>query len=363
MCDGLPVPLFVKGWENIACRGITRSHIIAEKMKREIIRASVLGYCMGVRRAVEIAVKCLETYKGHPVYSFGPLIHNRSALAALEEKGLLLLENVDALAAPALKPDADLSDGAASESAAKAPVVIIRAHGIPPETRRALEKQGCLIQDATCPRVLANQKKAASYAAKGFTVIIAGDKNHGEVTGLAGCVRDAAAAAWTDARETEGERASCLLVDSPSDAASLDVTRCGSDVVLISQTTISPFEYAEIADELKRRIPHLEVLNTVCPATQERQAALDELCCRAEGVLVIGGKNSANTQRLFTSARQKCAHAAHIEKAGDIPAEFFSLNTVGITAGASTPDFVIDAVEARLSSTIAESAYCELPEQ
>ena len=289
-----------------------------------VIRASVLGYCMGVRRAVEIAEKCLETYKENPVYSFGPLIHNRSALAALEEKGLKLLESVD---------DARTLD--------KAPVVIIRAHGIPPETRHALEEKGCIIQDATCPRVLANQKKAASYAAKGFTVIIAGDKNHGEVTGLAGCVRTAAAAP---------EKECCLLVDSPSDAASLDVTGCGGDVVLISQTTISPSEYAEIADVLKKRIPHLEVLDTVCPATQERQNALDELCKRAEGVLVIGGRNSANTQRLFSSARQKCAHAAHIEKAGDIPAEFFSLNTVGITAGASTPDFVIDAVETRLTS-------------
>lgn len=283
---------------------------------------------MGVRRAVEIAEKCLETYTDHPVYSFGPLIHNRSALAVLEGKGLKLLES---------------ADGASSDASgcASAPVVIIRAHGVPPETRAALEKQGCIIQDATCPRVLANQKKAASYAAKGYTVIIAGDKNHGEVTGLAGCVKTAAAAL---------KKACCLLVESPADAAALDVTGCGGNVVLISQTTISPAEYAEIADVLKRRIPHLEVLDTVCPATQERQAALDELCARAEGVLVIGGKNSANTQRLFTSAKQKCAHAAHIEKADDIPAEFFSLNTIGITAGASTPDFVIDAVEARLSS-------------
>lgn len=311
-------------------------------MRREVIRASVLGYCMGVRRAVSVAEKCLETYKDHPVFSYGPLIHNRSALAALEEKGLKLLEHVDDL------PDA--LNGEMSVSADKAPVVIIRAHGVPPETRAALEKQGCIIEDATCPRVLANQKKAASYAAKGYTVIIAGDKNHGEVTGLSGCVRDAADAALSGAQNADDARASCLLVDSSSDAAALDVTGCGGNVVLLSQTTISPAEYAEIADVLKKRIPHLEVLDTVCPATQERQAALEELCARAEGVLIIGGRNSANTQRLFTSAKQKCAHAAHIEKADDIPAEFFSLNTIGITAGASTPDFVIDAVEARLSS-------------
>lgn len=299
-------------------------------MKREVIRASVLGYCMGVRRAVSVATKCLDTYKEHPVYSFGPLIHNRSALAVLEEKGLGLLEN----------DGAGLSDGCVLSASGKGtePVVIIRAHGIPPETRAALEKKGCIIEDATCPRVLANQKKAASYAAKGYTVIIAGDKNHGEVTGLAGCVHTAAAV--------------CLLVESPSDAALLDVTQCGADTVLISQTTISPAEYAEIAAVLRRRIPALEVLDTVCPATQERQAALDELCNRADGVLIIGGKNSANTQRLFTSAQKKCAHVAHIETADDIPDEFFTLPVVGITAGASTPDFVIDAVEARLKNEI-----------
>lgn len=285
---------------------------------------------MGVRRAVEIAVKCLETYKGHPVYSYGPLIHNRSALAVLEEKGLRLLEGTGNLPEVHRKED----DGAMTD----APVVIIRAHGVPPETRRNLEDMGCIIQDATCPRVLANQKKAASYAAKGYTVIVAGDKNHGEVTGLSGCVRDAGNA-----------RTRCLLVDSPQDAAALDVSSFGENVVLISQTTISPSEYAEIADVLKQRIPVLEVLDTVCPATQERQAALDGLCERADGVLVIGGKNSANTQRLFNSAVKKCAHVAHIEGADDIPAEFYALQSVGITAGASTPDFVIDEVEARLT--------------
>lgn len=321
-------------------------------MKREVIRASVLGYCMGVRRAVSVAMKCLDTYKEHPVYSFGPLIHNRSALAVLEEKGLGLLEN----------DGAGLSDGCVLSASGKGtePVVIIRAHGIPPETRAALEKKGCIIEDATCPRVLANQKKAASYAAKGYTVIIAGDKNHGEVTGLAGCVHTAAAVCQAETQDTDGSRACdasekravCLLVESPSDAASLDVTQCGADTVLISQTTISPAEYAEIAAVLRSRIPALEVLDTVCPATQERQAALDELCERADGVLIIGGKNSANTQRLFTSAQKKCAHVAHIETADDIPDEFFTLPVVGITAGASTPDFVIDAVEARLKNEI-----------
>ncbi len=288
---------------------------------------------MGVRRAVFVAAKCLETYENNAVYSFGPLIHNRSALAVLEEKGLRLLERVDDI-----------------DAAEQTPVVIIRAHGIPPETRDALEMKGCIIEDATCPRVLANQKKAASYAAKGYTVIIAGDRNHGEVTGLAGCVRHAAdAAAGVDERRS-GTEGNCLLVESASDAEALDVLACGPDVVLISQTTISPSEYAAIADVLKRRIPHLEVLDTVCPATQERQAALDALCGRADGILVIGGRNSANTQRLFTSAQKKCAHVAHIESADDIPAEFYALKSVGITAGASTPDFVIDAVEARLTA-------------
>ena len=296
-------------------------------MERKVIRASVLGFCMGVRRAVEIARKSLVDFKDTSVYTYGPLIHNEKALEKLEKSGLRCLYTEEEL--EEVKKNAVESK--------KPPVIIIRAHGIPPEKRLSIEKSGCIVVDATCPRVLANQKKAASYAADGYTVIVAGDRNHGEVAALAGCVKFSGS--------------QCILVADRNDAENVAVPCAGTDssetrAVLIGQTTISRSEYDAVAAVLRRKIPGLVVLDTICPATMERQKALAELC---GNVVVIGGKNSANTRRLYMTAQEKCAHAVHIEAASEIPPEFFSLGTVGIAAGASTPDDIIDEVEFTLS--------------
>ena len=231
--------------------------------------------------------------------------------------------------------------------------------------------------DATCPRVLANQKKAAVYASKGYTVIIAGDKNHGEVLGLAGCV---------DFSCESGKNA-CVLVESVDDAENLvfedagksafessavkdSASKKAGDVsggsaegkaafnsadenakyVLIGQTTISRTEYDAIAAVLKKRLPSLEILDTICPATMERQQALEELVKNVDGIIIIGGKNSANTQRLFFAAKEKCPNAIHIESPDEIPDYFRNLKKIGIAAGASTPDEIICAVEETLKN-------------
>ncbi len=297
-------------------------------MERKVIRASVLGFCMGVRRAVDIANKSLEKYAGMPVYTYGPLIHNEKALEKLEKKNLLCISSEHELD--------EVREGAAKN--ANPPVIIIRAHGIPPEKKRMIEESRCVVVDATCPRVLANQKKAASYAADGYTVIVAGDKEHGEVAALAGCVKFAGA--------------ECILVADRNDAEnavfpSEDAT---FKAVLIGQTTISRSEYDAVAAVLRRRIPGIVVLDTICPATMERQKALAELCEKVDGVVVIGGKNSANTQRLYMTAKEKCGCAVHIESPVEIPESFFKLGTVGIAAGASTPDDIIDEVENALKN-------------
>ena len=310
-------------------------------MKHEIVRAEVLGYCMGVRRAVEIAEKSLANNPDRLVFTFGPLIHNKTALANLSERGLCVLEEDEI-----------------SSVKDKSPVVIIRAHGIPPKIRQKLENAGCILVDATCPRVLANQKKAAVYASKGYTVIIAGDKNHGEVLGLAGCV---------DFSCESGKNA-CILVESVEDAEKLVFEDAGKSVcesssvagkslegesakyVLIGQTTISRTEYDAIAAVLKKRLPSLEILDTICPATMERQQALEELVKNVDGIIIIGGKNSANTQRLFFAAKEKCPNAIHIESPDEIPDYFRNLKKIGIAAGASTPDEIICAVEETLKN-------------
>ena len=282
----------------------------------EIIRASVLGFCFGVRRAVELAEKALSENPGKKVYSLGPLIHNENALSALEEKGLHILEESDI---------AELEEGS---------VVIIRAHGVAPSVTDALEKRGCKIIDATCPRVKASQKMVERYSSENDYVVLTGDKNHGEVIGIAGYAGEN----FSQIQDyEEAERFNIKDGDN-------------KNVILVSQTTYSPKEFEKIENLFKSKFHNLAVMNTICPATNERQEALLELCGLVDGVLVVGGKNSANTKRLYQTAAANCKLAAHIQSAADIPQEFFNLKTIGITAGASTPDEIIEDVERKLEA-------------
>ena len=282
----------------------------------EIIRASVLGFCFGVRRAVELAEKALSENPGKKVYSLGPLIHNENALSALEEKGLHILEESDI---------AELEEGS---------VVIIRAHGVAPSVTDELEKRGCKIIDATCPRVKASQKMVERYSSENDYVVLTGDINHGEVIGIAGYA---------------GENFS--QIQDYEEAERLNIKDGDNkNVILLSQTTYSPKEFEKIENLFKSKFHNLAVMNTICPATNERQEALLELCGLVDGVLVVGGRNSANTKRLYQTAAANCKIAAHIQSAADIPQEFFNLKTIGITAGASTPDEIIEDVERKLEA-------------
>lgn len=280
----------------------------------KIIRASVLGFCFGVRRAVDLAENALQENKGMPVYSLGPLIHNETALAALKEKGLHIVQEDDINSIP------DNS------------IVIIRAHGVTPAVISKLEAKNCNIIDATCPRVKASQKMVERYSHNTDFVILTGDRNHGEVIGISGY------AGKNFSLVQNLEEAQALQIDSSEN----------KNIILLSQTTYSPSEFSKIETLYKERFNNLAVMNTICPATNERQEALLELCKKVEGVLVIGGKTSANTKRLYQTASANCPHAAHIQTAADIPQEFYTLKTIGITAGASTPDNIIIEVEKAL---------------
>lgn len=294
----------------------------------EVIRSEIMGFCAGVRRAVNAAQKALDQREQGEitgkVYTFGPLIHNPIALAELAKRslGILGADDIDSLKA--------------------GDAVLIRAHGVPPETEAALKDTGASVINATCPLVTASQKRAADFAKKGYAVILAGDKNHGETTGIAG---------YAEKSILENKTGSFYLVENRSDATALFEKKAAPEkAVLLSQTTFSVKEFDAISQILKSKIPEIEIISTICPATHERQDALVELCSKVDGVLVIGGKNSANTGRLLITAEKLSSHAALIEKADEIPHEFFSLNRVGITAGASTPDSVISAVEAALKA-------------
>ncbi len=277
----------------------------------KVIRASVLGFCFGVRRAVELAEKALNENPQKKVYSLGPLIHNESVLKSLGERGLITVEEKD------------------METIPQESVVIIRAHGVAPKVIQRLEEKKCFIVDATCPRVKASQKMVERYTSQNDYVVLTGDRNHGEVIGIAGYA---------------GEN--FIQVQDYKEAEKIQIKDSDKvNVILLSQTTYSPVEFAKIEKLFRTKYKNLAVMNTICPATNERQNALLELCKKVDGVLVIGGKTSANTTRLFITAKENCKNCAHIQSEKDIPKDFYKLKTVGITAGASTPDGIIDTVE------------------
>lgn len=293
-------------------------------------RAEVLGYCMGVKKAVDAVFKAAGENKTaerpFTIYTFGPLIHNPAAMEELRRCGV-----------EAIDPQAFAGSSVYAHSK-----IVIRAHGVSPEQEKTIRESGAEVINATCPRVVLSQKKAAA-AAKDSFIILAGDKNHGELIGIAGYASSA-------------KDGNCIIVQDAEEAktAALPaaVTEKGGRAVLLAQTTIKQSEYGAIAEILQKRIPNLTVLNTICPATAERQEALKQLAKTVEAVLVIGGKNSANTKRLLQTAEALHKPAWLIENAAEIPDEIFRYKSVGLTAGASTPGFIIEEVEQALKTRV-----------
>jgi 4-hydroxy-3-methylbut-2-enyl diphosphate reductase len=253
----------------------------------------------------------------------GPLIHNPQVLDSLKKKGLEILDKKD-LSGPLENT-----------------TVIIRAHGVSPGLEAELRERGSRVLDATCPKVKANQLKACSLAAGGYRIFLAGEENHGEVAGLRGYAADT------------GSGACCVVVGNAAEAkdAAEKLYREAPEAktALIGQSTISPEEYLAIGAEIKKLFPGLHIADTICGATRDRQDSLRELCGRVEAVIVAGGKDSANTRRLLAIARAQGKPCWLVEEANDLPPGINAYASVGICAGASTPDQVIDDIEKKLS--------------
>jgi 4-hydroxy-3-methylbut-2-enyl diphosphate reductase len=277
----------------------------------EVIRADVLGYCAGVKRAIDIALK--EAVSG-AVLTVGPLIHNKSVLEDLKKCGI---ESFD-------------------EKLTEIPVdrtIVIRSHGITLQLEEELRKCGAKISDATCPKVKKNQLQAKELSQAGYRVFLAGEKQHDEIAGIMGY-------------------APCIVVEKNSKAAEeLFYKEPNAKTALIGQTTISPDEYQAIALEISSFFPDVKVIDTICSATKDRQDALKRLCGKVDAVIVAGGKESANTQRLFTIARASGKPVFFVESASELPKEVYSYAVVGISAGASTPNSTLDDIEGTLKAT------------
>jgi len=283
---------------------------------------------MGVRRAVELA--CNEAERSDHVYTLGPLIHNPQVLEDLKRRGIEILDE-NALSSP--------------NAALPQPyTIIIRAHGVGPHTEAALRKRGAAIIDATCPRVKASQLKAAAYAKAGYSLFLAGEETHAEVIGI------------RDYFTTGIHEPTCHVVGNAAEAkeaaAALQAQISDAKTALIGQTTISMEEYQAIGNAIARFFPNLEIAQTICAATRERQDSLRELLDMVDALIIVGGKDSANTRRLFAIAEKSGKPCVLVETAADIPPDFYNYaatGAIGLSAGASTPDAVIDAIEADVS--------------
>ena len=291
----------------------------------KVIRAKVLGFCMGVRRAVDLALNTAAVMK-HGLYCLGPLIHNAGVLKALEEKGIVFLKEDQLLEEESLKEE----DG----------TVIIRAHGVPPLEEEKIARMGMHVLDATCPHVKLNQGKAAALAKKGCVVFLAGEENHGEIAAIKGYIEEA-----------DGK---CLVVGNP-DASETEARRLlsrepNANVALISQTTIRAEEYSAIEEKIRQFFPYLETVDSICRATKDRQEALRELCGKTEAIIIAGSQDSANTQRLLSLARGLGKPAWLVETPDNLPAEIKHYKTAGLSAGASSPDELIDEIEEALKA-------------
>ena len=299
-----------------------------------ILRAKVLGFCMGVRRAVRLAYRAADS--AGRVCTLGPLIHNPQVLDDLKARGVETL--------PENGGESRLPENLEGVS------VVVRAHGVGPETERELRRRGAVLIDATCPRVKTCQLKAMALAEAGYLLFLAGEKTHAEISGIVGYA-EAGALRRGDCRPE------CVVVGNAAEALA-EAERLAAKLraenpktALIGQTTISETEYRDIAGAVAKVFPALEVAQTICTATRERQDSLRELLAGVDALVVVGGRESANTRRLFAIAEAAGKPCVLAESADDVPPEFRAAGTVGITAGASTPDAVIDAVELALRRT------------
>ena len=261
------------------------------------------GFCMGVRRAVEIVLDAANTRKG-PLYTFGPIIHNPQIINLLGKKGVSVL-----------------TDPAAAEQG----TVIIRAHGVPPDVKDSLKQMGLNVVDATCPRVIRVQTIIRKYALKGYHAIIVGDHNHPEVMGLLGYA--------------EGRG---LIINRPEDIPALpDFERA----VVVAQTTQNSRVFSEITREISTRFPHYSIFNTICDSTSKRQLEIRDMAKEVDAIIVVGGYSSGNTKRLAQIGKNTGVPTFHIERDSELdPSLLEGRNTIGITGGASTPTWVIGKV-------------------
>ena len=275
----------------------------------EVITAKTAGFCFGVKKAVDMVYEQIEK-TGGPIYTYGPIIHNEEVVQDLESKGVRVLETEEELKA--------LREG----------VVVIRSHGVGRHIYELLKHGGIEVVDATCPFVKKIHRIVEEQIRAGRRVIIIGNGKHPEVEGIKG---------WGDENT--------VVVES-EDQINEDLLPKAQKYCIVSQTTFNYNKFQELVEKFSKRGYDILVLNTICNATQERQVEARRIASEVDAMIVIGGKHSSNTQKLFEICQKECSNTYYIQTLGDLNPECVnSVRSVGITAGASTPNYIIEEVQ------------------
>ncbi|MDD5233379.1 MAG: 4-hydroxy-3-methylbut-2-enyl diphosphate reductase [Syntrophales bacterium] len=267
----------------------------------EIKLAKMAGFCMGVRRAVDMALYIAKHKGDEEVYTYGPLIHNPQTIELLKERGIRPVEEIELTGRG---------------------TIIIRAHGISPSETQRLREKGIRIIDATCPKVVHVQSIIRRHATENYSILIIGDRDHPEVEGLMG--------------HTFGQG---IIIGGLDEVDRLpDMEK----VCVVAQTTQSKDEYAKISERIRQRFPGALIFDTICDSTEKRQSEIKKMAGEMDAVIIIGGRNSANTRRLAKISESCGIPTFHIERVDDLKKiDVSGFGKIGISAGASTPNWVI----------------------
>ncbi|NLP14612.1 MAG: bifunctional 4-hydroxy-3-methylbut-2-enyl diphosphate reductase/30S ribosomal protein S1 [Clostridium sp.] len=276
----------------------------------EIIVAKSAGFCFGVSNAVKTVYNLLENQKDS-IYTFGPIIHNPQVVEFFESKGVKAVDDIDNID----------NEGH----------IVIRAHGVTPEIYEKIYNKGLILEDATCPYVKKIHTLVKEKYEEGYRIIIIGDKKHPEVIGINGWCNNSA-----------------HIVNSAKDAEEL--TESDEKVCVVAQTTITKETWQTTNEVLKNKFKNITKFDTICSATSKRQNEAEEIAKQVDIMIIIGGAKSSNTQKLYDICKKHCDYTYKVETIGDIPpVDIKKIKKIGISAGASTPDWVIEEVIKKMS--------------
>ena len=281
----------------------------------KVIKAKTAGFCFGVKRAVDTVYKQVDTKCGQ-IYTYGPIIHNEEVIKDMRDKGVIVLRSEE---------DLDMiSQG----------TVIIRSHGVEKRIYEKIEQKGLRIVDATCPFVKKIHNIVSEKSGEGFHIIIIGNPEHPEVVGIKGWAKD-----------------NVTVIQSAEDAECFTADR-KEKICIVSQTTFNYNKFKDLVEILREKrydntvLNILNILNTICNATEERQREAKSIAGEVDTMLVVGGRHSSNTQKLFEICKKECENTYYIQTPVDLDSDMFQCSSyVGITAGASTPKKIIEEVQ------------------